>query len=162
MRVFFTEKQKFNQWWLWLLFFLLGIFSIIAIYKQLILEENFEQNPIFNSILILFFVGFWIVLFSLTIIKLETKINEKGIVIRFFPFVKKKVSWQDIDTIKVVDYGFAIRCFFRRNQTYENVYNINSNKGLAFKLKNGKKFLIGTQKALELKKIIHTHFKNNN
>ena len=39
----------------------------------------------------------------------------------------------------------------RLGSKYGTVYNINGNKGLAIELKNGKKFMVGTQKAAELK-----------
>ncbi len=41
---------------------------------------------------------------------------------------------------------------------YGTVYNTRGNKGLALELKNGKKFLIGTQKMEELSEVVGNVF----
>ena len=74
---------------------------------------------------------------------------------RFFPFVKKEFQWSEIQKSKVVNYGFVGGWGIRLFTKYGTVYNIRGNKGLAIELKNGKKYLIGTQKEEEMKKFIN-------
>ena len=45
MKTQFTEKQKFTQWWLWLILISIGIIPIIGIYKQIILGKPFGVIP---------------------------------------------------------------------------------------------------------------------
>lgn len=72
----------------------------------------------------------------------------------FFPFVRKKVNWNEIKNIEVINYGFVGGWGIRLWTKYGTVYNMKGNKGLAIELNNGKKFLIGTQKETELRKFM--------
>lgn len=162
----FQEKQKFTQWWLWLL--LLGvtsviIYSIIASgtsnsgttenddqFVQTLSERLIEFSwpmtfiiLIITAICILFYV-----------LKLETNITKEEIRLRYFPFLKKTFKWNDIATAEIMQYGF-VGYGIRFSLNYGTVYNVKGNKGLFITLKNGKKYLIGTQKPEEMKKTIH-------
>ncbi|MCO4822597.1 MAG: hypothetical protein KC469_11050 [Flavobacteriaceae bacterium] len=72
----------------------------------------------------------------------------------FFPFVKKRVHWKEIKSAEIVNYGFVGGWGIRLWTKYGTVYNTKGNTGLAVVLLNGKKFLIGTQKASELNKLV--------
>ncbi len=100
------------------------------------------------SILIFFLMGLFFIM------KLKTTINTNGIQISFFPFTKKKVLWSEIKNIKVMNYGIVGGWGIRLWTKYGIVYNMRGNKGLAIELKDGKKFLIGTQKEAELKTVV--------
>ena len=145
----FKEVQKFTQWWLWLLLVGLGILPVIGIYKQLILGETFGNKPMSDSGLIVFLLFVFSVLALFYIIKLKTEITKYELRFNFFPFYKKIVKWEDVKNAKIVRYGF-VGYGIRFGSKYGTIYNIKGNKGLAIELKNGKKFLIGTQKHLEL------------
>ncbi|WP_260402681.1 MULTISPECIES: phosphoethanolamine transferase domain-containing protein [Aequorivita] len=54
MKIVFKEEQKFTQWWLWLILIGIGVLPIIGIYKQLIIEEKFGDNPMSDLGLIIF------------------------------------------------------------------------------------------------------------
>lgn len=148
----FKEVQKFTQWWLWLLLLGITIIPVYGIYKQIILGETFGDKPMSDLGLIAFFLLFISVLALFYIIKLKTEITKLDISINFFPFLKKRIKWEDVKSAKIVTYmplGYGIRY----GSKYGTVYNIKGNKGLAIELKNGKKFMIGTQKHLELSDI---------
>lgn len=84
-------------------------------------------------------------------------IDSSGIDMRFSPLSSKKVKWSEIDSAEVVDYGFVGGWGVRLGSKYGTVYNVNGSKGLALKLKNGKKFVIGTQKEDELKSVVNKY-----
>ena len=86
--------------------------------------------------------------------KLQTLISMDSIRMKFFPFAKKDVKWEQIQRCQVVNYGFVGGWGIRLGTKYGTVYNIRGNQVLAIELKNGKMFLIGTQKEEELKKFI--------
>ena len=136
----FLEKQRFTQWWLWLI-------MILAVAFAFYYEESTLEMAVALIIPIFLFV-----------LNLETEISKEGISVRFFPFhLKKKFfSWDEIAKAEVREYsplleygGWGIR----RGKSGV-AYNVKGNMGLQLVLKSGKKILIGTQKAEELKQIL--------
>ena len=103
----FKEKQKFTQWWLWLLLICIGIGPFVGIYTQLIKKESFGDSSMFNSISLIYIIIILSVVILLLVLTLKTEITSKGIQMNYFPFVKKEITWQDIKTAKVVNYGFV-------------------------------------------------------
>lgn len=153
MKTVFKEEQRFRQWWLWVILIAISGLLLFGIYKQLILGQKFGNKPMSDLGVIIFalfnfglLAGFWFV-------GLKTAINSREIVITFFPFVKKRVSWKDIKSAEIVNYGFVGGYGIRLGTKYGTVYNTKGTKGLAIELLNGKKFLIGTQKEVELQQI---------
>jgi len=94
----FSEKQRFTQWWIWLIIIainLLLVFIIINVITD-VGEKSFELADV---------IGLGVVFFSLTIVNylltgtsLQTEINIEGIKIRFLPFIikEKHFNWEDI------------------------------------------------------------------
>lgn len=154
MKAVFKEEQKFTQWWLWLILIGVALIPIYGIYEQLILGEQFGNNPLSDLGLIIFAVFVFGLIALIWFMQLKTRIDESEIQINFFPFVQKSVKWNDIKSAKIVNYGFVGGWGIRLCTQYGTVYNMKGNKGLAIELKNGKKFLIGTQKENELSEII--------
>lgn len=93
--------------------------------------------------------------------RLETKIDEKGIYMSYFPFVRKNISWDEIAEAQVVCYGFVGGWGIRFWTKYGTLYNVKGNMGLAIQLKNNKKMCIGTQQPTEMQKIVARYFTNN-
>lgn len=149
----FKEKQKFTQWWLWLLLIgILGIvlFGIYGSYQEDKLDfwAVFFSLGIFIPILILFYL-----------LRLLTLVKADGIYVRFYPFHRKWkfYAWKEIEEAKVVTYkplldygGWGIR-YGRKGKAY----NVKGNQGLQIHFKSGKNLLIGTQKPEELEKVIN-------
>jgi hypothetical protein len=159
-KILFQEKQYMRQIWLWLLF--VGIF--ISINYSLYFEENINLLEVLICNLPLI-----IVMFFMLTTKLKTKIDENSINFEFFPFhigfidfkfqkMEKSIPFEAIEKMEVVTYnpifdygGWGIR--FGGMNTI--CYNTMGNKGLMIYKKNKEKVLIGTQKPLELEKIIN-------
>ena len=158
MKIEFIEKQKFTQWWLWLILIGIGILPIIGLYKQLILKQFFGDNPMSDFGLIIFSLFILIIIGLFYLIVLKTEISNKGITMRFIPFVEKKIKWSEIKNAEIIKYGFT-GYGIRISLKYGTIYNIKGKNGLFIELHNGEKILIGTQKENELKKIINQHLK---
>src|SRR5690606_347961 len=101
MKPLFTEKQRFNQWWIWLLLVVSSIAPIIGLYREYINRSSF-QNIRLSSFIVLF-----LVFLLLVILQLKTTITSKSIHLAYFPFVWKTINLADIETMKVVNYGFV-------------------------------------------------------
>ncbi|PCJ66450.1 MAG: hypothetical protein COA58_06645 [Bacteroidetes bacterium] len=148
LNVSFKEEQKFKQWWLHLI---MGGSLLVVLYSM---YQTWEDPKIHVNVVI----WIWLLIGLVVILwfwfwRLKTTITNYGIEMVCLP-VKKKVNWSEIDNLEVVDYGFVGGWGIRTGTKYGTVYNTSGRIGLAIKLKSGKKFLIGTQKENELKKII--------
>ncbi len=150
--ILFHEKQRFTQWWLWLLLIVVSIFIFKPISEALSKNQPLDSGQWVGVIILV------VVILLFLLIQLETKIDGKGIHVRFFPLVPnfKFYPWDEISTSVVRKYsplleygGWGIR--FGRNG---KAYNIKGNKGLQLKFKSGKALLIGTQKPEELQKVL--------
>jgi hypothetical protein len=160
----YTEKQRFKQWWLWLILFLSNGYILYKAYFQFVNSKNaIDKQMNINNIIIEI-----IIIFSINLlfyfIKLETRIDAKGITVRFFPFhLKERVyNWEEIKSANTRTYnplleygGWGIRGFGNNR-----ALNISGNKGLQLEFKNGKKLLIGTVKPSEIESILSEFHKN--
>lgn len=148
----FTEKQRFTQWWLWLL---LSAVMIYTIYNFIEDRQYFSTPELAISILIPVLV---IILFL--VIRLETRIDEQGISVRFFPFqiTFRYYPWRNIKKAYVRKYsplteygGWGMRQgLFGKGKAY----NVKGNQGLQIILNDEKKVLIGTQKFEEMEEFL--------
>ena len=144
MTTLFEEKQKFTQWWLWVI---LLSFPIISV-------GPFDDNEI-NLYYVL--IGLAIpLLFYL--FELRIKVNEKGFHYQFFPFHLKfyTIKMDEIESFKAMVYsplkeygGWGIKYGFKGK-----AYNVSGNKGVKVFLKNGNNIMFGSQKYKELEKAL--------
>lgn len=156
MRVF-KEEQRFTQWWLWAILLSINLFFVYVMFKQLWLKTPFGDNPMPNTVLIIFTLFFTALTLFFCVLKLQTIINNKGVHYRFYPIQKnyRVKNWDDIKTADVVKYnpildygGWGIK---------HNSYTVKNNIGIQLVLKNNKKLLIGTQKKEDVKKTIKNY-----
>ncbi len=150
----FKEEQRFTQWWLWLLMIGIGLFQIYWIITQLILGQPVGDNPAPDTVLVVISILVFGVIGLVWFIKLKTEIDRNEIRVRFIPFVKRIVRWNEVKTAEVINYGFQGGWGIRVGTKYGTVYNTKGKIGLAIELHNGKKFLVGTQKEKELAEVI--------
>ncbi|KAF0130972.1 MAG: hypothetical protein FD155_1241 [Bacteroidetes bacterium] len=158
----YTEKQKFNQIWLWLLLLFSGFIPVVilgsGLYVQLVKGEQFGNNPMSDNGLIFTFILTLILAIGLVLLfatsKLTTRINKTGIYVKFFPFHWREhhYRWQEIERYEVVKYqpirefgGWGVR-YARKSKAY----NVSGNQGLRLFFKKGNQLLIGTQESKNL------------
>lgn len=152
----FTETQKFKQWWLWLI--LLGIngLFLFGVFKQVVIGQQFGDKPMSNAGIVI--ITTFTILLTLLFVsfRLETKIKNDGIYVRFFPFQLKfkHHSWDTLTKAFVRQYsplteygGWGLRLGLFGKGT---AYNVSGDKGLQLEFVNNKKLLIGTNKPTEL------------
>jgi len=120
--------------------------------------EDFGNNPMSSAGVLLFalFIFAFIGMFLWT--RLKTEIDSEIIKVNYVPFLSKSVDWKDVASANIVDYGFIGGWGIRYTKKYGKVYNTSGSKGLAIELKNGDKFLIGTQQESELGDFLAKHF----
>ena len=148
--VLFEERQKFNQWWLWGILLASFAGALVSVWPLLGTDS------------------FWVVALPLLIIlallaamasfTLTTHIYHDRIEVGFTRFFTRTIRKEDIAEAAVRRYspigeygGWGWR--HGRNGT---AYNVMGNDGLQLKLRNGKRLLIGTQRAEELQSTLDT------
>ena len=151
----FSEKQKFTQWWVWLLLAFVTLLCTWVAIQQLVFKIPVGDKPMPNEALVVLCMAPLIPVFLISSIRLETEIDQTGVYYRFKPFHLKKhfLAWEEIESAYQREYkpiseygGWGIKNSFRNGKAY----NVSGNRGLQLVLKNGKKILVGTQKPEEL------------
>ncbi|NGM62867.1 hypothetical protein G5B30_13195 [Sphingobacterium sp. SGG-5] len=157
----FVERQRFKQWWIWLILLILNGFFLYGVFKQVVGGQQFGDKPMSDTELLIA-TGLTIILTLLFVsCRLVTQVKVDGIYVRFFPFhlKYKRYPWDILTKCYVRVYspiseygGWGLRfSFFGKGKAY----NVSGNKGLQLEFTNGKKLLIGTNKSEELIKILH-------
>ena len=140
----FTEIQKFTQWWLWAFLTGLVLLPVYGIYKQILLGQPWGSNPMSNAGLWIFLMGTLAFIGLFLYIELRTEIDDRGIRVRLRPISTNVFTWGQIKKAEPITYGFVgygLRFSFKHG----TIYNISGNKGIAVYLKDGGRFVIGTQ-----------------
>lgn len=157
-KILFQERQKFTQWWIWLILglsiFSLGYLFYLEIKNHEVLTDSARLRQAVAGIIVI------AVIFLLFIsVQLKTTITNKGITFTYFPFILKSRTylWEDIDKVYTRTYspiweygGWGLRYGFKNGMAY----NVSGNQGIQIILKTGKKVLIGTKKTEEVNRIL--------
>lgn len=157
--IYFFEKQRFRQWWVWLILIGVNVLCIIGCILQIGLKRPFGDNPVSDTGLIIITVVLFMVTVVLLSCALQTYINEEGVFVRYFPFQfrYKFYNWNTIRASYVRKYspvreygGWGVRVGFNATKAY----TMSGNIGLQLILQNGKKVLIGTNRPDHLKRVL--------
>lgn len=152
----FTEKQKFRQWWLWVI--LVGVLVVpvaMTLATTKTGDKDFMTNLLVGATVPVF------ILFLFVAMELRVQINQAGIFYRFFPLHLRvfSIEWDEVEKAYVRQYspiseygGWGIRFGLGGKG---KAYNVSGNIGLQVELKNGKKILFGTQKPDEIKELLN-------
>ncbi len=146
----FSESQRFNQPWLWVILIVIYVSPLIPNLST-ILDEGFGAAFSIGILNHVITIGLVIILFLW--MRLKTDFTAQGIHVHYLPFFKKEFAWQDIEQVEIVHYSFGdvLGWGIRVSSRLGTVYNVRGYEGIAVTLKNGKKYLIGTQQAETLK-----------
>ena len=159
--ILFSEKQKFRQFFLWLILFGFFSFFITIIYIEVIAGGQFGTKPMPN-IWLFFGLGISIVISVIfVVVRLETIIKQDGIYVRFFPIQReyKKYEWSQINKLYIRKYsaikeygGWGLRV---GRIGIGNALNVSGNQGLQIETTDNSKMLICTHKPEELLEVLN-------
>lgn len=150
----FTENQRFGIWSILLVLvlfpFLFRIYSQIREGEPLLTSDNI---PMFLGLLI----TVAILLFFLNS-QLHTRIDNRGIEVRFAPVHRQwtRYEWHTLKAVYVRDYSplgeFGGWGF--RGTGSNKALNVSGSQGIQLVFMDGRKLLIGTQKAAEVERVL--------
>jgi hypothetical protein len=148
----FAEVQKFRQLWLWII-----LMGIAALVWSVLLLRLPSPDPLSVIIVIVFGVLFPVWFYEM---RLEIRVEGDLLCYRFYGLQArwKRLPLADIQSARAVVYrpildytGWGIRIGPKGW-----AYNAYGNRGVCIVRKNGKRFLLGSQRADELAKAIQS------
>ncbi len=159
MKFLFEEKQRFSQWWVWLIaissaLLVIGLF-VIGIYEQLVLGDPWGDIPMSDEMLVtvsLFsisaVVGMLLLFFTSV---LETVVDRDSVSYRYFPLIR---SWRRIEKEAISRYEvqneLQMRYGVHRDLSGNWTINVSGRSGILLTLYDGRTLLLGTQLPVEL------------
>jgi len=159
MRIF-KEEQRFTQP---LIIVVLTMSALVTF--GLVIHEYTKEDSNMKLVELITVIGVFLsATLPIFFFKLITRIDEKGIHYRFFPFHRKprSILWSEIQNAYVRQYdavseygGWGLKGGFLRKKG--KAINTKGNIGIQLELKNSKKLLIGTQKETEAKKVLENY-----
>lgn len=162
--VLFREVQRFRQWWLWLIVLSAPGVCVYALIQQMVFDEPFGDEPVSDAGLIVITIAFGLTLPLLFyVINLTTEVRRDGLYVRYFPFHPRfhRIAFDTISRYEARTYsplkefgGWGIRW-----GKASKAYNVSGNHGVQLEFKNGKKLLIGSQRADEFARAMETAIK---
>ena len=147
---YYSEEQRFRQWWIWLLTLIGPAICLWAVVQQIVLGSPFGNNPApdYLVLILAIVVGGGLPLF-MYIVGLDTKVGDCGLCVRFRPFHRqwRLFAFGDIRKAETCSYS-ALRDYGGWGVRYGKkgkAYNVSGNKGVMLTLSDGKNVLIGTR-----------------
>jgi hypothetical protein len=158
--ILFREEQRWRDvWWVMLLVFGIAAIQWYGLIQQIILGQQFGNNPAPDILLILIWLLFGIGLpIFFLILRLVVEVHPEAVAIRYWPLFTRVIPLAEIDGVEVIDYrplgefgGWGIRGWGRRV-----AYNVRGSRGIELTLIDDRKVLLGSQRAEELGTVIQT------
>jgi len=162
MDEYFKEEQGFTQVWLWAI-----VLGIAAVQWYILIVQVFFKIPVGNNpssnimaVIIWLLAGVMLPLF-MYYCRLTIVVDSDGVKFRYFLLHLKyrKIKFKDILNYESIKYkplreygGWGIR--MGKNGI---AYTVQGNRGVMFKLKNGKQILLGSQRADEFIKALDSY-----
>ena len=154
----FYEKQRFTQFWIWIILLGTDALFLFGFFKQIIFGQPFGDKPAPDIVLILVLLLIAGITLSFAMTKLETVIEKDSIRVRFFPYQAsfRKYPWSTIKKAYTRKYnplgeygGWGLRGFGKNR-----AMNVSGNQGLQLVMEDEKKLLIGTRKPEEIEEVL--------
>ena len=158
----FKEEQTYRGTWLMYLILMLELPTLTLLSVVVFTSESSDKTEGMIVLLAVFCI-MALVMGLIFNLKLETRIDDKGIHYKYFPFVKwRLIEKHQIRKVDVVSFspltdhgGWGIK----GNKTTK-AYTVIGDTGLTIDVGEKKKILIGTQKPKELAEFIENWMEN--
>lgn len=156
----FAETQRFDQWWLRLLFAAPNVLFTYAVWRQLVQGEAFGDKPMPDGVLLVA----WLLVAAATLLflctRLYTRVDATGVQVRFAPWQRRErhIPWAQVQGCRVRRYrplidlgGWGLR---RTPSGRLEGYTTRGDQALELDLGERRSLLIGTQRPEELAAVL--------
>lgn len=158
----FKEEQRFTQTWIIVLIIMSSLLPII-----IILSDYLKNDSSIAPLNLYITIGVAVLVSSLIFLfKLDTRIDEKGIHYKFFPFHLKfnTIYWDDINKAYVRKYdaiteygGWGLKGGLFWKKSNGVAFNVSGDIGIQLELVTGKKILLGTKQKEQALQVLHNY-----
>src|SRR4030095_4081963 len=84
-KILFSETQQFRQIWIWIILIPVNGLFMFGLIKQVVFHQQFGDKPAPDAVLIVVTLFLAALTYLFVIMRLETKISQEGIDVRFYP-----------------------------------------------------------------------------
>ncbi len=154
----YHEEQRFRQWWLWVLVAGLTALGWWSFAQQILLGRPFGGNPApdWGVWLLWLVIGVGLPLFFARL-ELVLEVTSRELLIRYRPLSKRVLRLDEIERLEVRSYspigeygGWGIKGWSRKKVAY----NVSGHRGVDLTLRDGRRVMLGSQRAEELAETI--------
>jgi len=154
----YHEEQHFRQWWLWVLVVGLAALGWWSLVQQILLGRPFGDNPAPDW-------GVWLLWLALGVglplfcarLELVLEVTTQEVLIWYRPLSRRVIALDEIERLEVRTYspigeygGWGIKGWSRK----KIAYNISGHRGVDLTLRDGRRVMLGSQRADELAEAI--------
>jgi len=160
----FTEVQRLRRSWVWVLILLTAVIIWVLTAMQFLMPEVAGEKFMPDFAMIIFFVLFGLGFPAVFLFgNLKTEVRGDGIYVRFFPFHRsaQRFPFNQIRHCEARTYsaikeygGWGIKC-----GKSGKAYNMSGDRGVQLEFTDGKRLLIGSQRADELSSAINARLR---
>lgn len=151
---YFREVQKFNQWWFQAIVLLTTAFIWYSAIVQLVYGKPVGDDPMSDNSMIVMWLAFGILFpVFMNSLRLVVEVRNNGLYFQFYPFhfSFKHTPFDEIKNYQARDYrplrdygGWGVRYGLGGK-----AYTTSGSRGVLFEFSNGKRLMLGSQKADE-------------
>jgi hypothetical protein len=154
----FHEEQQCRQGWVWLIVLAVAGLTWWTFIRQVVLGHPIGEEPLPDWVawLVLLIIGVGLPLLFLRL-RLIVDVTAEQVVIRFSPLSRRVIPIADIEAANARTYdpikeygGWGIKGWSRRSMAY----NMSGNRGVELTLRDGRRVMLGSQRADELAQVI--------
>jgi hypothetical protein len=154
----YHEEQRFRQWWVLALVIVLAGLAWWTFIRQVIGGEPVGENPGPDWVVWLVWLVFGLGLpFLFGRMALVIEVTEAELLIRYRPFMRRTIPLAEIQEVRARKYnaiteygGWGIKGWSKARRAY----NVSGDRGVELTLRDGKKVMLGSQRADELAAVI--------
>ncbi|HSZ72757.1 MAG TPA: hypothetical protein VK750_08770 [Cytophagaceae bacterium] len=152
------EEQHMTQGWIWsILCACVGVCGW-GIIRHMTLQIDSEGQSISTIYMFWFAVIPCLILVYFYRNKLYTSYDQEGIKIKYFPFGRKLIRWNEIKRIELVEMDLFTHSVWRSKE-HGMVYNAKGNTLLKIETES-ENMLIGTSLPNEIRHVVNTYYYN--
>jgi hypothetical protein len=151
----FREVQRLRQWWIKLVAVGIAALGWAMFVQQIIRDRPFGDNPAPDWLvwLLWLLLGIGEPVFLLWLARMVVEVRSDRVTVRWIPFARREIMLSDVVAAEARTYrpireygGWGIKGWSRRRMAY----NVSGNRGVDLELADGRRVLIGSQRADDL------------
>lgn len=151
----YSETQRVRMWWVYAVCILIAGLASWMFVLQIMLNTPVGTHPAPDWTLYVI-LGLSVILVVLVFMtRLLVRVDRKGVLVLFSPFLRKHYPWSKISSYEVLEYdpvkdfgGWGIRHNWKQKS---KAFTVSGHHGLSLLLTDGRKVIIGTYKPEKLK-----------